>query len=53
MIFKLLSEILGELNASHTGGRYSFTPPNMDATCMGLLYDEKNAADGLKLLRLS
>ena len=47
---ELLSEILGELNASHTGGRYSFTPPNMDATaCLGLLYDEKNAADGLKV----
>jgi hypothetical protein len=24
--FQELSEILGELNASHTGGRYSFTP---------------------------
>lgn len=47
---ELLSEILGELNASHTGGRYSASFPNMDVTaCLGLLYDEKNTADGLKV----
>lgn len=47
---ELLSEILGELNGSHTGGRYTFTPSNPDVTaCLGLLYDEKNSGDGLKV----
>jgi tricorn protease len=47
---ELLSEILGELNGSHTGGRYSFVPINPDVTAsLGLLYDEKNISDGLKV----
>ncbi len=47
---ELLSEILGELNASHTGGRYSFIPLNPDVTGnLGLLYDEKSTKDGLKV----
>lgn len=47
---ELLSEILGELNASHTGGRYSAAIPNADVTAnLGLLYDEKHAGDGLKV----
>jgi tricorn protease len=47
---ELLSEILGELNGSHTGGRYSFIPTNPDVTGnLGLLYDEKNTGDGLKV----
>lgn len=47
---ELLSEILGELNASHTGGRYSPQMSNPDATAtLGLLYDQKSAANGLKV----
>jgi Tol biopolymer transport system component/C-terminal processing protease CtpA/Prc len=45
---ELLSEMLGEVNASHTGGRYSPQPVNADATAsLGLLYDETNAGNGL------
>jgi tricorn protease len=47
---ELLSEILGELNGSHTGGRYSYTPVNPDVTAaLGLLYNEKSTTDGLKV----
>lgn len=44
----LLSEFLGELNASHTGGRYSPQFPNGDETAaLGLIYDLTRAEDGL------
>ncbi|MDO4210505.1 MAG: S41 family peptidase [Bacteroidales bacterium] len=44
---ELLSEILGELNVSHTGGRYYAMLPNADATAqLGLLYDQSAAAAG-------
>jgi tricorn protease len=51
---ELLSEFLGELNASHTGGRYSPAaaggPQTGDATAsLGLLYDETYSGDGLKV----
>ena len=47
---ELLSELLGELNASHTGGRYSPQPVNPDATAaLGLLYDETYTGNGLKI----
>ncbi|RBL92435.1 S41 family peptidase [Chitinophaga flava] len=47
---ELLSELLGELNASHTGGQYFTTIPNGDQTdALGLLYDETFKADGLKV----
>ncbi|MBV8252127.1 MAG: PD40 domain-containing protein [Chitinophaga sp.] len=47
---ELLSELLGELNGSHTGGRYSAMIPNGDVTpALGLLYDETFKADGLKV----
>ena len=46
---ELLSELLGELNVSHTGGR--FRPSSKgDATAqLGLLYDMTEAADGMKI----
>lgn len=45
---ELLSELLGELNGSHTGGRYSPQTMNTDATAaLGLLYDETFVGDGL------
>ena len=47
---ELLSEILGELNASHTGGRYSPQVPTADATAtLGLLYDESIKTKGIKI----
>lgn len=47
---ELLSELLGELNASHTGGRYNDYNPDGDATAaLGLLYDETFTGNGLKI----
>jgi tricorn protease len=47
---ELLSEMLGELNVSHTGGRYSPKDDNGDETSsLGLLYDEKEGGKGLKI----
>lgn len=46
---EMLSEILGELNVSHTGGRYYASIPAADATAsLGLLYD-LSAADSDRL----
>jgi Tol biopolymer transport system component/C-terminal processing protease CtpA/Prc len=45
---ELLSEMLGELNTSHTGGRYSPQPENPDATAsLGLLFSWTYSGDGL------
>ncbi len=48
---ELLSELLGELNVSHTGGRYSGSVnTNADRTAsLGLLYDMKYAGEGVKV----
>jgi Tol biopolymer transport system component len=47
---ELLSELLGELNGSHTGGRYSPRFPNGDKSAsFGLLYDETYAGAGIKV----
>lgn len=47
---ELLSELLGELNASHTGGRYSPQPVNPDNTAaLGLFYDETYTGAGIKV----
>lgn len=46
----LLSELLGELNASHTGSGYRQRDPNGDATAsLGLFYDDAHAGDGLRI----
>lgn len=46
---ELLSEFLGELNASHTGGRY-YPSGNGDSTVsLGLLYDETYMGAGIKI----
>ena len=46
----LLSEMLGELNASHTGGRYYPKKENSDmTTSLGLLYDETYTGKGIKI----
>lgn len=47
---ELLSEMLGELNVSHTGGRYSHSDPQGDRTAvLGLLYDMTWTGDGFKV----
>ncbi|MDE6448663.1 MAG: peptidase S41, partial [Muribaculaceae bacterium] len=48
---EMLSELLGELNVSHTGGRYR-APGNSHAdrtAVLGLLYDMNYSGDGLKV----
>ena len=47
---ELLSELLGELNGSHTGGRYGPRPVAPDQTAsMGILIDETYAEPGIKI----
>lgn len=48
---EMLSEMLGELNASHTGASYrGGSDPNGDRTaCLGLFYDNDHSGDGLKV----
>ncbi len=44
----LLSEMLGELNVSHTGARYYPRPENPDQTAsLGMLFDETKEGNGL------
>lgn len=43
----LLSEILGELNASHTGGRYFGSGSDMPTASLGAFFDEEYEGDGL------
>ncbi|WP_240755344.1 S41 family peptidase [Pedobacter sp. SYP-B3415] len=50
---ELLSELLGELNASHTGGRYSPQFPAADRTAaLGLLSDETYTGKGIKITEI-
>ncbi|HEY6162380.1 MAG TPA: S41 family peptidase [Bacteroidia bacterium] len=47
---EMMSEMLGELNASHTGCRYSPRNKNADETAaLGAFYDESFAGKGLKI----
>ena len=46
---ELLSELLGELNASHTGGRYRPDTEGVETASLGLLYDEKYTGKGIKV----
>lgn len=47
---ELLSEVLGELNASHTGGRAYGSSSPLDATAyLGAFFDEDYAAPGLRI----
>lgn len=47
---EMLSELLGELNASHTGCRYRERDPSGDETAsLGLFYDENYAGAGLRV----
>lgn len=46
---ELLSEILGELNASHTGSSYYGPGASQQVAVLGAFYDEDYAGDGLKV----
>lgn len=46
---ELLSEILGELNASHTGGRYSAPGASMSTASLGAFFDENYTGNGLRI----
>ncbi len=47
---EMLSEMLGEMNASHTGCYYRVSSPNADQTAsLGLLYDYGYKGNGLKI----
>jgi C-terminal processing protease CtpA/Prc len=47
---EMLSEMLGEVNVSHTGCYYRAVAPNSDATAsLGLLYDYSYTGDGVKV----
>lgn len=45
----LLSEILGELNASHTGSGYRAAGPQLAAAELGAFFDRDYRGDGLKV----
>lgn len=45
----LLSEILGELNASHTGGHYYADGADMPTASLGAFFDTEYDGDGLKV----
>ena len=46
---EMLSEMLGELNASHTGARYSGSWASLKTASLGLFFDEDYTGDGLKI----
>ena len=47
----MLSELLGELNASHTGARYRPSAPTQTAE-LGAFFDETYEGDGLKIAEI-
>jgi Tol biopolymer transport system component/C-terminal processing protease CtpA/Prc len=50
---EMLSELLGELNASHTGARYRFRDPKGDQTaCFGVFFDQTYEGVGLKVVEI-
>ncbi|WP_242919732.1 S41 family peptidase [Pontibacter liquoris] len=47
---EMLSELLGELNVSHSGSSYSKNDPNGDATAsLGIFYDQNYTGNGIKI----
>ena len=47
---EMISELLGELNVSHSGGRYNGNIPNQDATAsLGIFMDYSHEGDGIKI----
>ncbi|HEY8387668.1 MAG TPA: S41 family peptidase [Parasegetibacter sp.] len=50
---ELLSELLGELNVSHSGASYSRQVSNADATAaLGILYDYSYTGDGVRIVEI-
>ena len=50
---ELLSEMLGELNVSHSGARYGAAMPNADETAsLGAFYDPAYAGPGVKVVEV-
>ena len=49
---ELLSEMLGELNASHTGARFYPKLGGDSTAALGLLFDDAHQGDGLKVLEV-
>ncbi|OHX64684.1 S41 family peptidase [Flammeovirga pacifica] len=50
---EMLSEMLGELNGSHTGCRFYASNKNADATAtLGAFYDTQYSGDGLKIVEI-
>src|SRR3712207_9379706 len=45
----MLSELLGELNASHTGARFYPSGASLRTAALGLFFDESYTGDGLKI----
>ena len=46
---ELLSEMLGELNASHTGGRYYAKGATLSTARLGVFYDQAYKGEGLRI----
>lgn len=46
---EMLSEMLGELNGSHTGARYSAPAAPMPTAALGAFFDETYSGNGLKI----
>lgn len=46
---EMLSEMLGELNGSHTGARYYANGASLQTAYLGAFYDETYKGDGLKI----
>jgi len=50
---EMCSELLGELNASHTGCRYFFNPQGMDETAhLGVFYDLSYTGNGMRIIEV-
>jgi len=50
---ELMSEMLGELNASHTGAGHRSNPSNGDKTAsLGVFWDDAHTGDGLKIMEV-
>ena len=45
----MLGEMLGELNASHTGARYNGTGATLRTAALGAFFDQHYGGDGLKI----
>lgn len=49
---EMLSELLGELNGSHTGARFRPSSSTPATACLGAFYDNNYAGDGLKIAEI-